>query len=155
MNTQNYAIAEIAGDQVILEPGRDVAVPKLDLEIGAKYVAAKILFLRTGETVAIGTPYLADTSIETTVKAHQRSDKVIVFKKKRRKGYKVKKGHRQEYTVLSVAQFGTAPEPPAPQTHEAEPQPVAEATPATPPKSRTRTKTATAKTKAPAKESKE
>lgn len=108
MNPKNYAIAEVAGDQVILAPGAKVAVPKLDLEVGSKYTADKILFLHLGEEIKIGTPYLTDTSIETTVVEHKRLPKVTVFKKKRRKGFKVKKGHRQPYTVLQVAQFDLA-----------------------------------------------
>lgn len=106
MNPRSYAIAEVAGDQVVLTPGAKVAVPKLDLEVGSKYTADKILFMREGDEVKIGTPYLPETSIETTVLEHKRLPKVTVFKKKRRKGYKVKKGHRQPYTVLQVARFG-------------------------------------------------
>jgi large subunit ribosomal protein L21 len=108
MNPKNYAIAEIASDQVILAPGAKVAVPKLDLEVGSKYIADKILFMHLGEEIKVGTPYLTDTSIETTVLEHKRLPKVTVFKKKRRKGFKVKKGHRQPYTILQVAQFGLA-----------------------------------------------
>jgi large subunit ribosomal protein L21 len=106
MNRQNYAIAEIAGDQVILEPGKNVSVPKLDLEIGAKFVADKILFMHVGEDIKIGQPYLADIAIDSVVVEQKRADKVVVFKKKRRKGYRVKKGHRQPFTVLTVAEFG-------------------------------------------------
>lgn len=109
MHSKNYAIAEVAGDQVILTPGAKVAVPKLDLEVGSKYTADKILFLHQGEEIKVGTPYLTDLSIETTVVEHKRLSKVTVFKKKRRKGYKVKKGHRQPYTVLQVEPFGATP----------------------------------------------
>ncbi|OQC43565.1 MAG: 50S ribosomal protein L21 [Candidatus Marinimicrobia bacterium ADurb.Bin030] len=113
MNNQNYAIAEIAGDQVILEPGKNVAVPKMDLEVGAKFLANKILFIHTGNDIKVGKPYLADFAIETTVLEHKRNSKVLIFKKKRRKGYRVKKGHRQPYTVLQVSEFAK-PEAAAP-----------------------------------------
>jgi len=106
MNNQKYAIAEIAGDQVILEPGKNVSVPKMDLEVGAQFRAGKILFLHSGDEIKVGQPYLSDLTIETTVVEHKRTDKVMVFKKKRRKGYQVKKGHRQPYTILKVAEFG-------------------------------------------------
>ncbi|MCK9483128.1 MAG: 50S ribosomal protein L21 [Candidatus Marinimicrobia bacterium] len=106
MNNQSYAIAEIAGDQVILEPGKNVSIPKVDLEVGAQFIADKILFLHSGADIKVGRPYLSDVTIETIVLEHRRADKVMVFKKKRRKGYQVKKGHRQPYTVLKVGEFG-------------------------------------------------
>ena len=105
MNSQNYAIAEIAGDQVILEPGKNIAVPKIELAVGDKFLANKVLFLHTGNEIKVGKPYLEDVAIETTVLEHKRTSKVVVFKKKRRKGYRVKKGHRQPYTVLQVSEF--------------------------------------------------
>ncbi len=105
MKRKNYAIAEIAGKQVILEPGKKLRVPKLKLEEGAEYKADKILYLRNGDDVTVGQPYLKDNAIKTTVVSHDRDKKVIVFKKKRRKRYKVKKGHRQDYSVIEVENF--------------------------------------------------
>lgn len=102
MKSEMYAIAEIAGDQVVLESGKKVAVPKLNLEEGQEYVVDSILYYRNGDEVKIGNPTVKDLKISTTVVAQQRLPKVIVFKKKRRKGYKVKKGHRQPYTLLEV-----------------------------------------------------
>jgi len=113
MNRQNYAIAEIAGDQVILEPGKNVSVPKMELEAGATFLADKILYLHAGEDIKVGKPYLTDVTIATIVVEHQRTDKVMVFKKKKRKGYRVKKGHRQPFTVLKVAEFGARSAQPA------------------------------------------
>lgn len=101
-----YAIAEIAGKQIILEPGKKVNVPKLkDFEEGNEYIADKILYLRDGDKVEIGEPYLKDTDIKTKVVEHTKDKKVIVFKKKRRKRYKVKRGHRQQYTIIEVEDF--------------------------------------------------
>ncbi len=105
MKRENYAIAEISGKQVILEPGKKIKVPKLNLEEGAEYTADKILYLRKGEDVQIGAPYLENNEIKTTVVAHDREAKVIVYKKKRRKRYDVKKGHRQQYTVIQAEDF--------------------------------------------------
>lgn len=102
MKSEMYAIAEIAGDQVVLESGKKVAVPKLNLEEGQEYVVDSILYYRNGDEVKIGNPTVKDLKISTIVVAQQRLPKVIVFKKKRRKGYKVKKGHRQPYTLLEV-----------------------------------------------------
>ncbi len=102
MNNELYAIANIAGDQVVLEPGKKIAVPKLDVEVGKLYTVDSILYLREGEEVKIGTPYIEGAKITAVVSEHKRLPKVVVFKKKRRKGYKVKRGHRQPYTVLEV-----------------------------------------------------
>ena len=113
MKSEQYAIAEIAGQQVILAPGKKVKVSRLDQKEGAKFVVKNILYLRDGEKVEIGDPYLKGFSIDTKVAEHDRDKKVIVFKKKRRKGYKVKRGHRQRFTVLEVTKFG-APKKAAP-----------------------------------------
>lgn len=102
MKSEMYAIAEIAGDQVVLESGKKVAVPKLNLEEGQEYVVDSILYYRNGDEVKIGNPTVKDLKISTIVVAQQRLPKVIVFKKKRRKGYRVKRGHRQPYTLLEV-----------------------------------------------------
>jgi len=102
MKSELYAIAEIAGDQVVLETGKKIAVPKLDVEIGKEYIIDSVLYLREGDAVKVGSPVVKGARIETSVVEHKRLPKVIVFKKKRRKGYKVKKGHRQHYTVLEV-----------------------------------------------------
>ncbi len=107
MEKMNYAIAEIAGQQVILEPGKKVTVPKIDVEEGTKYTADKILYIRQDKKVKIGKPYVRGVSVETVVKKHKRADKIVVFKKKRRKGYKVKRGHRQPFCVLEVGEFKT------------------------------------------------
>lgn len=108
MEKNNYVIAEVAGRQVVLEPGKTASVPKLDLEAGSSLSIDKVLYLRQGDKVTVGAPYIKDVTISTIVKEHLRSDKVIVFKKKRRKGYKVKKGHRQPYTLLEVQEVKKA-----------------------------------------------
>lgn len=105
MKRENYAIAEIAGKQVILEPGKKIRVPKLDLEEGAEYTADKILYLRKGDDVTVGQPYVEDSAIKATVVGHDREAKIIVYKKRRRKRYDVKKGHRQNYSVIEVEKF--------------------------------------------------
>ena len=105
MKRENYAIAEIAGKQVILEPGKKIKVPRLNLEEGSEFTADKILYLRKGEEVKVGTPFLEDNEIKTTVVEHDREAKIIVYKKKRRKRYDVKNGHRQQYTIIQAEDF--------------------------------------------------
>lgn len=105
MKREIYAIAEIAGKQVILEPGKKIRVPKLDMEEGTEYTADKILYLKNGDEIIVGQPYVADSAIKTTVVEHDRDAKIIVFKKHRRKRYQVKKGHRQQYSVIEIENF--------------------------------------------------
>ena len=105
MGNRVFAVAEISGQQVILEPGREVSVPKLDSEKGTTIKIDRVLYYRNDENVEIGTPYIKDLYIDSVIKEHKRFDKIIVFKKKRRKGYSVKKGHRQPYTILEVGEF--------------------------------------------------
>ena len=122
MKSDMYAIAEISGDQVVLETGKKIAVPKLDVEEGQEYIVDAVLYLREGDNVKIGEPHVKGAKIKTTVVEHKRLPKVIVFKKKRRKGYKVKKGHRQPYTLLEVtglkAEAKAKPKKTAPKVQE-------------------------------------
>ena len=122
MKSDMYAIAEISGDQVVLETGKKIAVPKLDVEEGQEYIVDSVLYLREGDNVKIGEPHVKGAKIKTIVVEHKRLPKVIVFKKKRRKGYKVKKGHRQPYTLLEVtglkAEAKAKPKKTAPKVQE-------------------------------------
>ena len=102
MKNEMYAIAEIAGDQVVLEKGKKISVPRLDIEAGKEFIVDSVLYYRDGKDVKIGNPTVKSLQISTVVVEHNRLPKVIVFKKKRRKGYKVKNGHRQPYTILEV-----------------------------------------------------
>ncbi|MBN2600556.1 MAG: 50S ribosomal protein L21 [Candidatus Marinimicrobia bacterium] len=102
MKSEMYAIAEIAGDQVVLETGKKISVPRLDVEEGKEFIVDSVLYYRNGNDVKIGNPTVKGVQISTVVVEHKRLPKVIVFKKKRRKGYRVKNGHRQPYTLLEV-----------------------------------------------------
>lgn len=101
-----FAIVEIAGQQLKVEEGQEVFVHRLDAEEGDKVSFDKVLLLdRDGDT-SVGTPTLAGATVGATVLEHQKGDKVIVFKKKRRKGYRVKNGHRQQFTKIKVDSIG-------------------------------------------------
>jgi large subunit ribosomal protein L21 len=97
-----FAIAEIAGRQFQLRQGESVKVPLLDLDAGAKVTVDKILAIVDGAESRFGNPHLDGVTIDTTVIEHGRERKVINFKMKRRKGYRRKRGHRQNYTLISV-----------------------------------------------------
>lgn len=97
-----FAIVDIKGNQFKVEENQKIFVPKLKEEKGSKVEFDKVLmFSADGKSFEIGNPYL-DRKVSATVLDHVKDDKVIVFKKKRRKGYKVKRGHRQQYSQISI-----------------------------------------------------
>ncbi|MDQ1266680.1 MAG: large subunit ribosomal protein [Bacteroidota bacterium] len=96
------AIVEIAGTQFEVEPTEIYYVPFIDAEMGEMKSFSNILLTQTDEgNVEIGAPYL-DGNVEAKVLAHAKGDKVLVFKKKRRKGYRKLNGHRQLYTLIQI-----------------------------------------------------
>jgi len=97
-----YAVVEIAGQQFRVAKADRIHVPKLESEIGSKLKFEKVLLLGDDKQTRIGTPYLSGSVIEAKVVGHMKDDKVTVFKKKRRKGYKVRRGHRQQYTEIEI-----------------------------------------------------
>jgi large subunit ribosomal protein L21 len=97
-----YAIAEIAGRQIQLTQGARVRVPLLPAGPGEKVAVERVLAVVDGERTRFGAPLLADVSIDATVVEHGKARKVINFKMKRRKGYRRKHGHRQNYTLIAV-----------------------------------------------------
>jgi large subunit ribosomal protein L21 len=90
-----YAIVEIAGKQFKVEPETTVNVPLLSAEVGADVEFDKVLMHSDGDKVTFGKPLLKGKKVVATVVEHGREDKIIVFKMKRRKGYRRKRGHRQ------------------------------------------------------------
>lgn len=101
-----FAIVEIAGQQFKVEEGQEVFVHHLNAEEGDKVTFDNVLLVDRGGEISVGSPVLGGVSIGATVLGHQKGDKVIVFKKKRRKGYKVKNGHRQQFTRIKVDSIG-------------------------------------------------
>ncbi|MBN8704329.1 MAG: 50S ribosomal protein L21 [Bacteroidetes bacterium] len=97
-----YAIVEIAGKQFKVEGKRKVYVPLLDKEIGAEVSFDQVLLVDDGSKVTVGAPTVKNASIEATVLAHVKADKIRIFKYKRRKGYRKHMGHRQNYTQILV-----------------------------------------------------
>ncbi len=97
-----YAIVNIAGQQFKVEEGQKLYVHRLAGEAGEKISFDEVLLVANGDKVNVGTPNLGDARVEATILDHLKDDKVIVFKKKRRQGYKVKKGHRQYLSQLMI-----------------------------------------------------
>ena len=103
-----YAIVDIAGQQFKVAKDQKVYVHRLDAKTGTKVSFDKVLLLDDGSKVTIGAPAIANASVEAKVVKHLKDDKVIVFKKKRRKGYRVKNGHRQSLTEIVIESIGTS-----------------------------------------------
>ncbi|MFL5765306.1 MAG: 50S ribosomal protein L21 [Bacteroidia bacterium] len=97
-----YAIVEIAGQQFKVERGNKVYVHRLEASEGSKVSFDKVLLVDNGGKVQIGTPSIDGATVAATVLGHMKGDKVIVFKKKRRKGYQKSNGHRQQFTQILV-----------------------------------------------------
>lgn len=99
---ERYAIVDVAGSQCKVTADAVVRVPRLDAEVGSKVSLDKVLLVSDGKSVAVGKPLVAGKKVEAEVVAHGRDKKIIVFKKKRRKGYKRTKGHRQGFTDIKI-----------------------------------------------------
>ena len=97
-----YAIVEIAGQQFKVAQDQKLFVHRLADKEGAKVSFDKVYLLDDGKEVIVGAPAITGASVEAKVVSHLKGDKVIVFKKKRRKGYRVKNGHRQSLTELVI-----------------------------------------------------
>jgi large subunit ribosomal protein L21 len=125
-----YAIVEIAGHQFKVEKDQKVFVNRLATEEGKKVNFDNVLLIADGDKVTIGAPAIGGAQVSAKVLKHLKGDKVIVFKKKRRKGYRVKNGHRQSLTEIiieSIAASGAKKAAPAKATKKAEPKVEAKA----------------------------
>ncbi len=96
-----FAIVKIAGQQFKVEQGQEIYVHRLQAEAGDSLSFDEVLLTADGDATTIGTPSLG-TPVKATVLEHVKGDKVIVFKKKRRKGYRKKNGHRQSFTKIKI-----------------------------------------------------
>ena len=97
-----YAVVEIQGSQFKVSKDQKLYVNRIDAKEGSKVSFDNVLLIDDGKKVQVGKPSLSGTSVEAKVISHLKDDKVIVFKKKRRKGYKVKNGHRQPITEIII-----------------------------------------------------
>ena len=97
-----YAIVEIAGQQFKVEKDKKLFVHQLDANEGDSVDFEKVLLVDNDGAVTVGTPTVNGAKITAKVLAHVQGDKVIVFKKKRRKTYRKKNGHRQQFTQIQV-----------------------------------------------------
>lgn len=97
-----YAIVEIAGQQFKVQKDQKVFVHRLTDECGSKVTFDRVMLIDNDGKINIGAPAIEGAKITAEVLSHLKGDKVIVFKKKRRKGYKKKNGHRQQFTSIQI-----------------------------------------------------
>ena len=103
-----FAIINIAGKQFKVEEGDQLKVPHLSTEVGKSLVFDKVLLTNDNSNVELGSPILKNVSVSATVVDHGRDRKIRIFKKKRRKGYKRKNGHRQRFSLIKIDSISTS-----------------------------------------------
>ena len=101
-----YAIVEIAGQQFKVEKDQRYFVHQLEGKAGSNVTFDQVLLLDDNGKVSVGAPAVNGVQVTAKIVQHLKGDKVIVFKKKRRKGYAVKNGHRQRLTEISIQEIG-------------------------------------------------
>ena len=97
-----YAIVEIGGKQFKAAEGDRLYVPRQKADVGETLTFDRVLLVSGDDGVSVGAPTVDGATVSAEVLDHVKGDKVIVFKKKRRKGYRVKNGHRQPYTYVKI-----------------------------------------------------
>ncbi|MDU8884924.1 50S ribosomal protein L21 [Yeosuana sp. MJ-SS3] len=117
-----YAIVEIAGHQFKVEKDQKVFVNRLATEEGKKVSFDNVLLIDDGSNVTVGAPAIGGAQVGAKVLKHLKGDKVIVFKKKRRKGYRVKNGHRQALTEIQIESIVASGAKPASKAEKAAPE---------------------------------
>ncbi|MBK7945372.1 MAG: 50S ribosomal protein L21 [Flavobacteriales bacterium] len=141
-----YAIVDIAGQQYKVEQAKKLKVHRLEAEEGKHVELDKVLLVSDGKTVSVGTPTVEGVRIAAKVLNHGKGDKVLVFKKKRRKGYQKMNGHRQYLTELWIeAILGKGEKFDASKSSAPKPKPVEAAAPKKVKKAEPKQETAEAK----------
>src|SRR5215469_7710792 len=124
-----FAIIKTGGKQYRVAPGDQIVVERIAGDVGSEISLSEVLAIGGDTDSAIGTPFVPGAAVSARIVRQPRATKVIVFKKKRRKNYRRKRGHRQDLTVLKIQAIRTgAPQREAPAP--AEPAPAAESGPA-------------------------
>lgn len=97
-----YAVIETGGKQYLVSEGETLRVEKLEIEPGTEFQLDKVLMAYIDNNYLIGSPYLENVRVNAIIKEHGRGKKLLMMKKKRKKGYKKKIGHRQPYTEIEI-----------------------------------------------------
>ncbi|MGB1016037.1 MAG: 50S ribosomal protein L21 [Nannocystaceae bacterium] len=102
MSDQQQAIIRTGGKQYRVETGNVLRVEKLNREVGTKFDIEDVLLVGQGDAAKVGTPVVKGAAVNVEVVAHGRGKKLVVYKFRKRQGYRKKQGHRQAYTELKV-----------------------------------------------------
>jgi large subunit ribosomal protein L21 len=97
-----YAVIQTGGKQYRVAPGDELSVERLSGEVGESVTFSRVLMSSDGDKIRIGQPYLEDSKVVGRITRQGKHRKVVVFKFKRRKGYRRKRGHRQEFTLVKI-----------------------------------------------------
>ena len=97
-----YAVIRSGGKQYRVAPGQTIRLEKVAGDVGAKVELGNVLLVENEGNVQVGNPLVANAKIQATVVEHDRSKKILVFKKKRKKQYRRTQGHRQDYTAVRI-----------------------------------------------------
>lgn len=101
-----FVVVDISGQQLKVSRGERVFVPKLTAQIGSTVKFDRVLLKADEKSVQIGNPFIKNSSVEAKILGNFKDDKVIIFKKKKRKGYRLRRGHRQQYTEVEITNIG-------------------------------------------------
>ena len=101
-----FVVVDVAGQQLKVSPSERVFVPRLTDAVGSTVTFDRILLVSNDKDVKIGNPTVKGVSVKAKVLSHVKDDTVIVFKKKKRKGYRLRRGHRQQYTEIEITKIG-------------------------------------------------
>ena len=125
------AVVEISGKQFKVSKDSKLYVHRLDAKVGSKVSFENVLLLDNGKKLIVGTPNVQGAKVNAKILSHLKGDKIIVFKKKRRKGYRVKNGHRQALTEIIIEKVTekTAKAKPAKKSEESKTPKAKEAAP--------------------------
>jgi large subunit ribosomal protein L21 len=97
-----FAVVDVAGQQLKVSPAEHLYVPRLQNEVGSTVTFDRVLLVSDDKGVKIGNPFVKSAAIQAKILGHVKDETVIVFKKKKRKGYRVRRGHRQQYTEVEI-----------------------------------------------------
>ena len=97
-----YAVVDVKGEQFRVQQGDEILAQKVEGEVGSKITFDRVLLIGGDAEVKVGQPTLSGASVEATITGVKRGTKVVVFKKKKRRGYRRTRGHRQSYTTLRI-----------------------------------------------------
>ena len=100
-----YALIDYISLQILIKEGDKIKIPFLDQKVGSKVVFENVLFFDDGKNKKIGNPYLKSLSFSGKIESHGKEKKILVFKKKRRKGHQKKNGHQQQFTYVTIDKF--------------------------------------------------